>query len=70
MNAENPEKLEGTLVEDELLEDVSGGTYTDNHAPGGGAVSPVDPIADSPFTSNNPSTGSGAIAAVPPIVGR
>ena len=67
MNAENPEKLEGTPIEDELLDEISGGTYTDNHAiHGGGAVSPADPIADSPFTSNNPISGGGAVVPVPP----
>ena len=67
MSAENPEKLEGAPVEDELLDEVSGGTYTDNHAiHGGGAVSPADPIADSPFTSNNSTSGGGAIGPLPP----
>ena len=66
MSAENPEKLEGAPIEDELLDEVSGGTYTDNHAiHGGGAVSPVDPITDNPYLGNNPPFGSGAVGAVP-----
>ena len=67
MSAENPEKLEDTPIEDGLLEEVSGGTYTDNHAiHGGGAVSPADPIVDSPFLDNNSPFGGGAVVPVPP----
>ena len=67
MSADNPEKLEGAPIEEELLDEVSGGTYTDNHANhGGGAVSPAGPIADNPFQDNNSISGGGAVVPLPP----